>query len=89
MSDDLNSVPWSQGSPVYNKCTKTYDSGGVVWMGEVPPTREDFQAAQEIFRKPVTEIQFDVPTFFCYPSFYTRKREGDDPCYANETVYLS
>ena len=79
---------WSQGSPVYNKCTKTYVSGGVVWMGDEPPTKADFEQAAEIFQKPVTDIKFDVPTFFGYPSFYTRMREGDDPCYANETVVL-
>ena len=79
---------WSQGSPVYNRCTQSYDSGGVVWKGDKPPTLVDFKQAADIFNRPVTEIKFDVPTFYGFPSFYTRMREGNDPCYANETVWL-
>lgn len=90
MSDlEKTQTNWSSPSPVYNKCTGSYDSsGGIVWKGDEPPTLEDFQQAEQIFNTPWQEINYDVPTFFGLPSYYTRKREGDDPCYANETVVL-
>ena len=92
MSDDLvtgtDSGGWSQGSPVYNKCTRQYVSGGVVWMGSEAPTLADFREAEDIFGLPWQDIKFDVPTFFGEPDFYTRMRASDDPCYSNQTVVL-
>ena len=86
---DLTTGPslsdWSYPNKVWNRCKQKYVSGGMVWRGSEPPTKADIDLAIDTFGE---GVDFDVPTFFGYPSFYTRKREGNDPCYSNDPVVL-
>ena len=73
---------WGIPSPLYNFETGTYDSAGLVWMGEENATLDDMVAAKAYFGENAT---FDTPTLFGLPSF--RERNMDKPAY-NQTVVL-
>jgi len=68
---------WSEPSPVFNRCTMKYETGGLVWVGPDACTREDIAAAEASWG---AGVEIDYPTCFGLPSYRDRKK-ATDSCY--------
>lgn len=47
---------WGRPSPVYNRETRKYETGGMIWYGDNPPTSKDYR---ELYKKYGKDIPVD------------------------------